>query len=234
MRFRRPYQAERRQPADCSAADLGLHVKLGEQFTAVPPPDYPACDDVTRRVLRELGDNFRPLYVVQHWQAPGTNGLVRICLHVLSSYIPITKDKDPRKSGTLARNVLLPTVGNCGIQWRAPIYNDDVLDGLTDDERMAGALPRYEPLDMGLVDVFRRHLWEKRHQAKPLSKEEQDRANAYKAKADDEAKVKAHVGRLSYLKRHEHLNHVEVDGFGVIPPTEPTVFLNSPQEGAAP
>lgn len=231
MRFRRPYEADRRQVADCSAADLGLHVKLGEFFTAVPPPDMPTCDEVTKRVRRELGDNFRPLYVVQHWRAPGTNGLVRVVLHVLGSYLPITKDRDPRKSGALVHNLLLPTIGNCGIQWQAPIYNDDVLDGLTDDERKAGVLPRYEPLDMDLVDVFRCHLWKKRNKQR-LSKEAQARADIDQQRAEDEADTKTHVQRLAYEKRHDRLNRVEVAGFGVIPPPEPTVFLNSPQ-GAA-
>lgn len=222
MRFRRPYEA--REPEDCSAADLGLYVKLSTSYSAIPPPQFGACEDTTRVILRELGDNFRPIWATSAYRSPN-GGTVVTHLHVLGSYVPVTKNRDPRKSGQLIKGLLLPTVGSLGIDWKAPIYADDVLDGLSDDERLAGALPRYEPLDWEVVAALRRGLWRKRN-AERLSRAQEARNEKAAQKAEDESGHRSMVESLMYQKHNDRLNTVPVEGYGNVPPEQPTVFLN--------
>lgn len=230
----RPKVVERFTP-NASAADLGQHVLLGCQFTAVPPPDYPAHDDVAKAILREIRDNFRPLWVNQLWRTPNS-GIVKRSLHVTGTYIPITRDRDPRKSGLLVKNLLMPTSSSLGIDWRAPIYIDDIMDGLTDDEKqVAGVLPRYTPLDWDVYAGMKRYLWQKRHAPKPLTPEQEAKAEADKAAAEDKSLERAQVERVKYLKRHDRTNTVN----GVkseVPRTFVSHSLVQPlmqQEGAA-
>jgi hypothetical protein len=172
-----PQVVDRFEP-DATAAELGVYRLVGTHFSAVAPPDYPEHHEEVRLIIRELGERFRPLWVTNIWQAPhGDRELIRRCHHVLGQYDPA-----PTAQKRRIRNLLLPTVRLYGIEWRQPIYCDEVLDGLTNEERSAGkVLPRYQPLDYGVIAQLRFSQWYKRKMdALALDAETREREDAAK------------------------------------------------------
>lgn len=147
---------------------LGVYQLVGSQFSAIAPADHPEREREVRRIIRTLGSGYRPLWVTNIWRSPN-GGLVRRCHHILGHYEP-----NPKRARNLITGLILPTTKLYGLEWRNPIFVDDLLDGLTNDEReLIGrpsvrpnvrgkrrVLPRYEPLDSRIISGLRRGRWE--------------------------------------------------------------------------
>lgn len=199
----RPAREIARVDTDASANELGVYVLAGSQFSAIPPADYPQHEEYVRAIL-EMGSAYRPLWVTNFWRSPN-GGVLRRCHHVMGHYQP-----NPTNPRRLLSGLLLPSHNLYGIEWRNPIYADDMLDGLTDFERTrtGKVLPRYEALSGGVVNGIRYYLWKKRNKSLEQQEIEENAAlEQAEAKADEQLKREA-----IYRKQHDRVQIGEAKG----------------------
>lgn len=194
-------------------ASLGLPKKVGTYYSAIPPADGPECGDVVRAILEALrpeGVAYRPLWVTNIWGLP-TGGHVRVIHHVFGYY-----DPHPENPKRPLRHLVLPTIPLYGIRWEHPIFEAELLDGLSDEERNRGVFPRYQPLDWRVLDGIRLQVW-KRAQDRRLA-DERRMSEAYARAVEDadaEAKAKAYRSldaEVTYRRNHDDLRLRCVDG----------------------
>lgn len=197
---------------DSSANALGLHTKVGSQISCVPDPVYAAPAHLVRRVCRELDPSFRPLWVNILWRSPN-GGLVKTGHHMLARHV-----LHPLRRAPIVKGLLLPTLPTYGLHWRPPILLATILDGLSDEERNQGVLPRYVPFDEDVVASMRFAMHRRNNvaakdradQAEQAETERVRRAEAAIAsetayrKQQESLRIKRHLGLADFVYVTDH------------------------------
>lgn len=177
---------------DASAADLGVHTLIGGQVSCVPDALYPADAGLVARIRQEIDPQFRPLWVTNFWRSPG-GAVVRVGHHMVARYVP-----HPYLFAPTIRHLMLPTFPHYGIHWRTPIVEAYLLDGITDEERDRGMLPRYEPFSDRHFQTLKASMWARNNKRQAERNAERDAAHL----ASKQARDKAAVREANY--RHAH------------------------------
>ncbi len=146
----------------------GVWTLVSSTVSAVTPANYSSSEDVIRALLR-VWPNFRPLWITNTYRSPN-GGLKSVSFHAIAHY-------DPRGQfdKRIITGLVLPSTKLYGIEWKQPIYLDDIVDGLSNYERkfildpfavrsgdarlrQRRVFPRYQPLTHGLVGQVQQHL----------------------------------------------------------------------------
>jgi hypothetical protein len=120
-------------------------------------------------------------------------------------------DPNPTHKRRLIPGLVMPTVPRYGLHWENPIFEDDILDGLTDSQRVRGMVPKYQPLDMAVLDGIRRTIWERNR----VNKEHPEKQADAVAASASEATAKAYTDvadEMAYRRHHDELRLKCVDG----------------------
>lgn len=148
---------------------LGTYKFMGGQISCVPPAVVPSLETEVRE-LREINPYFMPLWVTNQYRGP--NGQVVRTYHFAVG-AELADPLFPRKP---IRGLLLPTSPVYGVLPRYPVVLYDILDGLTEEERNFGALPRYEHVTRLAIEFARAVDWHDRHKSREQRVAERDRA----------------------------------------------------------
>lgn len=114
---------------------------------------YPAPEGLIKRIRSEIDPAFVPLWCNKWWQSPN-GGLVKTGYHIIARHVP-----HPRHRAPVVRNLVLPTNRTYGINYENPILLCLSMDGLSDDERNRGCLPRYEPFTGDTFRAMKKAMW---------------------------------------------------------------------------
>jgi hypothetical protein len=192
---------------DASANELGLYERVGAQITCVPDPVYSIPVHLLRQIHREIDPAFRPLWVNILWKSPN-GGVVRTGHHLIARHV-----LHPIAGAPVIKGLLLPTTNLYGIEWRQPILIATVLDGLSDQERNRGVLPRYVPFDARIVKSMKYAMWRRNNvsaneRANQNDQAEQEAERRVKAeivagvterKKDELLRIKRAMGKADYV-----------------------------------
>lgn len=175
---------------DADANELGVHTLLGGVVTCFPPAGVPDTSHFTRRIWRELDNTYVPLWVTNVWRSPN-GGHVKVHHLAVGSYVP---EGDDDRVGI--KGLLMPRFPVHGRLPKNPIAIVDILDGLTDEERNFGELPRWQPLTEQALEWGRYFAWRDRNV-------EVRRQFESRNKADDAAtkRLRRSIGREQKARR---------------------------------
>ena len=200
-----------------SANELGLYTRIGAQISCVPDPVYPAPVHLVRQIRREFDPGFIPLWCNIWWKSPN-GGVVKTGHHMLARHV-----LHPRAHAPVIKGLLLPLTPTYGLVWRPPILLATILDGLSDEERNQGALPRYVPFDGSVVQSMR-YAMHRRDNVHPVVRV----AEAEEAEQARQAGVwKDVVDGVEYRKKNERLRIKRALGQADF------VYVTSQKKGAA-
>lgn len=180
--------------ADPDANALGVHTLMGGVVTCFPPVSVPNDRDVARIIWRELEPDFVPLWITNDWRTPNY-GVVRV--HHVAIGRRVTDGTDSRLVKQF-HHLLLPLHKVYGRTVKRPIVLVDILDGLSDEERNHGALPRWQPWDEQIVDWARYIGWKVRNESVNERFQAQPAAVQYEA---DRRGRKAARGNVAHKAR---------------------------------
>jgi hypothetical protein len=160
---------------DATANELGVYRHVGGWVQGYPDGPWPTAkiQDVIA-----FDPAFRLLWVVNVWKTPN-EGIVKT-----GSYMIGREVKNPYASREWIKGLRLSQYPVDGVRYTRQIMAANILDGLTDSERNAGKLPRFEPFTSRHVESLRKAIWQVKH----VSQDEED---AIEQAAADEAEQKA-------------------------------------------
>lgn len=184
---------------NASANELGLHTRVSGCIKV--QGDEPFPQHYVDLIRQEIDPDFVPLWAETVWRTPN-GGIVKTGCHVLARHVP-----HPRAGASTAK-VQLPAEPVYGIKYQHPIVVAVILDGLTEDERDRGDLPRYEPITRQVVESMRRAMWLRNNGSL------EDRIRAFEeADALEEAAESKRVAQeIAYRQRHDSLRLRKVMG----------------------
>jgi hypothetical protein len=154
------------------------YTPVGSVVSGVPDPMYPAPEALIRRIRAEIDPHFVPLWVNKWWKTEN-GSLVKTGYHMIARHV-----RNPHFRAPVIKGLLLPTTKTYGIRYEAPILMALSMDGLSDDESIAGQLPRYEPFSNQTFNAMKKAMWLRNN--KSADQESDDLGNAVK---EAEAKV---------------------------------------------
>lgn len=187
--------------AQQSTKDLGLCRRVGYQISACSSV-YPFPSHYVKQIRNEFDPSFVPLWIQTTWKTPN-DGLVQTGCHMLARFV-----RHPRAGANVVEHLLLPTSRTYGIKYEVPILQALMLDGLTEEERDRGELPRYEPITRERVEGMRRAMWMRNNKGTKRWKAEIDRIQALEILRNQEATDK----ELAYRRHHDALRLRCVNG----------------------
>jgi hypothetical protein len=175
-----------------SANALGVYVPVGHSITGIPDAMYPAPDSLVRRILK-FDPAFRPLWVNQWWKSPN-GGIVKTGHHMLARFVP-----HPRSPKRVIKGLLLPSYKLYGVEFRPPILEALLLDGLSDEERNRGVLPKYVPYTGVLVENMREMMWRRNN----IHPDDRAKAMVEKPEAAENRHWENVLAETSYRMKHD-------------------------------
>lgn len=143
---------------NASANALGVHRRVGGCVTAVPDEMYPWPAHYVRQIREEIDPCFIPLWAVTLWRTPN-DGFVTTSCHAVGRYV-----RNPLDGRNVLKNLHMPIRNHFGIHYQSPIVQGPIFDGLTEQERNKGVLPRYEPITGQIVGAMRVAMWKRNNQ----------------------------------------------------------------------
>lgn len=165
-------------------------------MSAIPDAVYPAPDSLVRRIRSEIDKDFVPLWVTYEFKHDVTGGTVRTGHHVLARHV-----KHPRFKAPVVKNLVLPSSQVNGIRYEQPILQCFILDGLSDEERNKGCLPKYVPMNNELFHSLKQAMWLRNNQSidETADQAEQAEEEAYNKHWRDKHK------EFSYRRKNDSL-----------------------------
>lgn len=145
---------------DPDANALGVHTLVGGVVTCYPPVSVPNNGEVARAIWNELEPDYVPLWITNDWRTPNYG---RVRVHHVAIGRRVTDGTDNRLVKQF-HHLLMPIGRVYGRTVRRPIVLVDILDGLTDEERNFGVLPRWQPWDDMMIHWVRYIGWKNRNQ----------------------------------------------------------------------
>lgn len=108
-----------------SMMDLGYHVRLGKQISAIPDPEYPWDPDIVRKIRSEFDPSWTPLFCRELWMSPN-KGFVITARHMVARHVAIPKaDVD-----------VLPALTSSQASWWGIQIKTPVLECMTLETRL--------------------------------------------------------------------------------------------------
>jgi hypothetical protein len=163
------------ETVNATANELGAHRWVAGWVQAYPEGPWP----VGRiKDVMAFDPDFRLLWVTNVWKTPN-DGIVKT-----GSFMTGREVKNPFASKAWIKRLRLSQHKVSGVRYTRFTMHSDILDGLTEEERNLGALPRFVPFTSQDVESLRRDFWRTRNMSQA---EEEAEAN----KAAEEAEHKA-------------------------------------------
>lgn len=186
---------------NASATDLGLYSPLGYEIVAQSAV-YPFPEHYARQIRREIDPNFVPLWLNKWWRSPN-GGIVHTGHHYIARHVP-----HPKYGEGWIANLHLPAFSVYGIRYKTPIVEVDILEGITDQERDQGVLPRYEPFTGRNIQEMRRQMWKRNNERAETRGPEQE---AIETERRERAR-RNNNSEAAYRRRHDRTRLLRAEG----------------------